>query len=166
SDNDHLRPMRLLQAVSERGSDASGGEILTFNVDVTPRGGDGVEIEGLDLSHFRTAGIGRLSTGNDHINVRDIGLHRARPRVSVDWCGRDALPGPAKPALTREFRQGARRRTVHQKLHVMEGRVGHTTMIEASWMLGQVRWRIPAPDSEIQTAREGDGVVHDDDFLV
>src|SRR5262249_28038688 len=59
SDNEHLRPMRLLQAIAERGSDAPGGEILTFNVDVAPRGGDGVEIEGLDLAHFRTAGIGR-----------------------------------------------------------------------------------------------------------
>jgi hypothetical protein len=39
-------------------------------------------------------------------------------------------------------------------------------MIDASWMLGKMRWRVPAPDGEIQTTREGDGVVHDDDFLV
>src|SRR5436309_7462748 len=60
SDNDHLRPMRLLQAVAERRGDASGGEILANDIDVAPRVGDGVEIEVLDLPNFGTAGIGRL----------------------------------------------------------------------------------------------------------
>ena len=100
--------MRLLQAVSERGSDAPRSKILAFNVDVALRGGKRVEVEGFDLPHFGTAGIGRLSTGNDYIDIRDVGLHRARPGISVDWRGRDALPGPAKPALTDEARQGAR----------------------------------------------------------
>src|SRR5262249_15496732 len=107
-DNDHFRPMRLLQTIAECGGDAPGGKILAFNVDVAPCGGDGVEIEGLDLPHCRTAGIGRLSTGHDHIDIRDIGLHRARPGISVDWRRRDALASPAKPALTHELRQGAR----------------------------------------------------------
>ena len=158
--------MRLLQAISERVGDAPRGKILAFNVDVALRGGNGVKVEGFDLPHFGTARIGRLSAGNAHIDIRDIGLHRARPGISVDWRGRDALPGPAKPALPDEARQGARGRTIHQKLDVMKGRVGHPAMIDASWMLGQVRWRVPAPDGEIQTAREGNGVVHDDDLLV
>ena len=48
----------------------------------------------------------------------------------------------------------------------MKGRVGHPAMIDASWMLGQVRWRVPAPQGEIQTTRKGNGVVYDDDLLV
>src|SRR2546428_6772534 len=83
SDNDYLRSMRLLQALSERGGDAPGGKILAFNVDVAPRGGDGVEIERLNFPHFRTAGIGRLSTSNDHINPRESTLHRATLAVRI-----------------------------------------------------------------------------------
>jgi hypothetical protein len=39
-------------------------------------------------------------------------------------------------------------------------------MIETIWMLGKVRWCVPASDGQIQTTREGDGVVHDDNLLV
>src|SRR5256885_11947420 len=105
SDNDYLRSMRLLQALSECGGDAPGGKILAFNVDVTPRGGDGVEVEGLNFPHFRAAGIGRVRTSKDDINVRDVRLNPARPGVSMGLPGRTPRAEPTKSALTHELRQ-------------------------------------------------------------
>jgi len=165
-DDEHLGPVLLTQAISEGVGDPSGGKILVFNVDMALRSSDCVDVQGLDLPHLWTARIGRLSASNNHIDVRDVGRHLTRPGVGVDWRGRDALPGPAEPALSDEFCERLCCWTVYQELDIMEGWIGHATMIDAPWMLGQMLGRIPASDGEIQATGEGNGVVHDDDLLV
>ena len=48
----------------------------------------------------------------------------------------------------------------------MEGRVRYAAMVDAPRVLGVVLGCVPAPDGEVQTTREGDGIVHHDDLLV
>ena len=117
------------------------------------RGTAGI-VRAMPMGASRTSGGGRVGP--------QVGRGRRRRRRRA----RRLPPGGGLPAGAGELAQRGGRVAVDHHLNVVHGRVGAADRIDAARLARQVSGRVPAPDRQIQPAREGDRVVDDDDLLV
>ena len=109
--------------------------------------------------------VARLGARNADIDIGEVRRHRVGPRIAAAarppacrrWRG-TSVRAPAAP--------GARRLAIDHHLDVVERPVGMAGGIDALAILGRMGGRVPAPDREIEPAREGQRIVDHHDLLV
>jgi len=163
----------------EARADAARSEVLVLDVDAVLRGCDRIEIQLLDLrddgpSFIR--GLRQRDAEFDALDIRDdVGGPdvRAIVRIVCFMCfvrrrvrEVERLARRALPALAHEHADGARGIAVEHRLHVVHRLIGCIVGVAAQRRIGVVRGRVPARTREVDTTRERQRVVDDDDLLM
>src|SRR5262249_41322838 len=137
-------------------------------VDGSLRRRDRIEKKSFDFIHRGPTFEFRLGAGNSHNGVSSVDWEVIGPKVffCLAVSRRYALSRGSVPALDRKLSESLRRESGHGDLDIVKRRVRLPIRPDASRFVGIVFRRVPTADGDVESPRECDRVIDDDDFLM
>ena len=156
-EDDHdLRAIGFLQTAAQRVDDEGARQVLIFDVQELTRRRDEIEVQRF---HFATGDQG-VSTRDGNGHVGEIRRDVFGPRIAAGLRIRDEFSGGSAPAVADDLDESCRRISIHERLHIMGGRISTARVLRA------VLRGVPASAREVHPSSEGELSIDADDLLV